>query len=209
VTGSEKRQVGFLLFEGFELLDVFGPAEIFGMLDRKFEVHMVGEALGAVSSAQGPQAVVSKRLIDCSDLDILLVPGGDGTRIVVDNEAVLSWLASSADKFEYITSVCTGSAVLAKAGLLDGRRATSNKMAFEWVESQGPNVNWVKKARWVEDGNLWTSAGVSAGIDMSLALVKHLHGEKLADLAAKGAEYDWHRDADWDPFSELYEYTRN
>jgi len=112
-------------------------------------------------------------------------------------------ICRSADA-KFVTSVCTGSALLAKAGLLDGRRATSNKMNFAFVESQGKNVQWVKELRWVEDGRFFTSSGVSAGIDMSLALIQNLLDEAAADQAAIWAEYEWHRNADWDPFAKIH-----
>jgi transcriptional regulator GlxA family with amidase domain len=100
-------------------------------------------------------------------------------------------------------SVCSGSALLAKAGLLDGRRATSNKVYFQFAVSNGPKVNWVKEARWVDDGNRVTSSGVSAGIDMALHVVERLYGTKTAEGIANSTEYQWHRDADSDPFAKF------
>jgi len=91
--------------------------------------------------------------------------------------------------------------VLAAAGLLDGYRATSNKRAFVWAASQGPKVEWVPKARWVEDRDRWTSSGVAAGTDMTLAIISRLHGQDLADQLADAVEYDWHRNPAWDPFA--------
>ena len=98
-------------------------------------------------------------------------------------------------------SVCTGSALLAKAGLLDGLRATSNKRAFEWVMAQGPQVTWIRKARWVKDGRFWTSSGISAGIDMTLGLISHLLGRERSLEVARRAEYLWNEDRNDDPFS--------
>ena len=106
--------------------------------------------------------------------DLILVPGGIGTRREVDNPRLLEWLNQRAAAAILVTSVCTGAALLARAGLLDGKRATTNKRAFAWVASQGPEVNWIKQARWVEDGKFATSSGVSAGIDMALALIARL-----------------------------------
>lgn len=99
-------------------------------------------------------------------------------------------------------SICTGSGVLAAAGLLDGRRATSNKQSFAWASSCGSAVTWVAQARWVTDGNIYTAGGVAAGIDMSLALIARILSEDVASEVARYAEYDWHRDAAWDPFAE-------
>lgn len=132
------------------------------------------------------------------------MPGGFGTRREVDNSDLLEWLRERAARAEIVSSVCTGAALLARAGLLDGRRATTNKRAFGWVESQGPNVNWIKSARWVEDGRFWTSSGVSAGIDMALAIIARLVGSDAAEQAARTMEYEWRRDSGWDPFARLH-----
>jgi transcriptional regulator GlxA family with amidase domain len=102
------------------------------------------------------------------------------------------------------TSVCTGSAVLACAGLLEGYRATSNKAVFEWVRTLGTDVTWVPEARWVHDRDRWTSSGVSAGIDMALALIAELTSIELAEKLALYAEHDWHRDPSWDPFAAAH-----
>jgi transcriptional regulator GlxA family with amidase domain len=100
--------------------------------------------------------------------------------------------------------VCTGAALLACAGLLDGRRATSNKAVFRWVSSLGKGVDWVPEARWVEDGNVFTSSGGSAGIDMTLAVIASLEGRDAAVRIAERMEYEWHEDAAWDPFAKIH-----
>jgi transcriptional regulator GlxA family with amidase domain len=200
------KVVGALLFEGFELLDVFGPLEAWGMLsyDGQWRVVTTAERAGPVQSAQGPHAVADSSLADCPKLDVILVPGGIGTRKQVGNEPLLEWLRARAAAAQVVTSVCTGSSLLARAGLLDGRRATSNKMSFGWVQSQGPAVQWVKEARWVEDGKLVTSSGVAAGIDMTLAVIARLAGTEVAERIAVRMEYEWHRDAGWDPFARVH-----
>jgi transcriptional regulator GlxA family with amidase domain len=200
------KTVGIVLFEGFELLDVFGPAETYGIHDLKgaFRLLMVAEQPGAVASAQGPSAIAGYGFADCPHLDIILVPGGIGTRREVENQALGSWLRARAEAAERVTSVCTGSAILASAGLLDGRRATSNKRALDWVMSQGRHVQWIGQARWVEDGKFATSSGVSAGIDMALAIIAQICGVEIAEKAAVGMEYEWHRDAGWDPFAKIW-----
>jgi len=201
-----KRTLGVLLFPGFELLDVFGPLEAFGVRPAKehFETVLVAEHTGPVESAQGPKAVAELALDDPRRLDLILVPGGFGTRREVGNERLLDWIRRRAAEAERVLSVCTGAGLLARAGVLDGRRATSNKLAFQWVVEQGPRVEWVKQARWVEDGKLFTSSGVSAGIDMALAVIGGLGGIELAEQIAVFMEYDWHRDAAWDPFAKIH-----
>jgi len=208
---AEVKTFGVMLFEGFELLDVFGPLEAFGMLANagKCRVLTVAERAGAVTSAQGPKAIADfgfteSGFHDCPPIDILLVPGGIGTRKEVTNHTALEWLIAHAQKAEIVASVCTGAALLAKAGLLDGRRATSNKFAFKWVTEQGPKVKWVYEARWVEDGKFSTSSGVSAGIDMALAIIARITDLKTAEQIAVRMEYEWHRDAGWDPFAKIH-----
>jgi transcriptional regulator GlxA family with amidase domain len=200
------RTLGVLLFPGFELLDAFGPLEAFGMRHAKGHFHtlLVAERVGPVESAQGPKALAEATLDDARRLDLILVPGGLGTRKAVDDRALSDWIVRRAAEAELVMSVCTGAALLSRAGVLDGRRATTNKAAFQWVVRQGPHVEWVKEARWVEDGKFYTSSGVSAGIDMALAAIAKLTSRELAEQLAVFMEYDWHRDASWDPFARVH-----
>jgi transcriptional regulator GlxA family with amidase domain len=201
VNSDRRRRVAVVLFDRFELLDVFGPLELLGVLPDRFELSMIGPTSGPIRSAQGPDVLAGYGYSEAPRPDIVLVPGGIGTRNLVDDRGFLVWLGDWVKTSELVTSVCTGSGVLAAAGLLDGYRATSNKRAFSWAASQGPRVNWVRQARWVADRDRWTSSGVAAGMDMTLALIAHLHGDELAGLVADGVEYDWHRDSTWDPFA--------
>lgn len=201
---SSRLSIAGVLFDEFELLDLFGPLEMFGLLPEQFELKLVSASGGNVASKQGPVSVVDHGFDDSPQFDLLLVPGGRGTRREVGNPVMLRWLREQAEQARYVTSVCTGSAVLARAGLLDGRSATTNKAAFEWVSSQGERVHWRKKARWVEDGRYFTSSGVSAGMDMSLAIIARILDEETATRVATWSEYEWHRDPDWDPFASVY-----
>lgn len=195
------RSIGVVLFDRFELLDVFGPLELFGALPDRFEILLLGEKAGPVRSAQGPIVVADHSYGDTTCPDVVLVPGGIGTRTLVQSRFFGAWLATWALQAELVTLICTGSGVLAAAGLLDGYRATCNKRAFHWARAQGPRVEWIARARWVEDRDRWTSAGVAAGMDMSLALITRLHSDELAAAVADRVEYDWHRDSTWDPFA--------
>jgi transcriptional regulator GlxA family with amidase domain len=203
---AETPTVAAILFPGFELLDVFGPLEAFGMLAEagKCKVLTVGEQGGAVASRQGPRIATDFNFANCPQLQMFLVPGGLGTRTEAVNQRLLGWMCERAASAQLVMSVCTGAALLARAGLLDGRRATTNKFAFKWVMEQGPRVSWVREARWVEDGKFWTSSGVSAGIDMALAVIARLEGQQTAELIATRMEYEWHRDAGWDPFAKIH-----
>jgi transcriptional regulator GlxA family with amidase domain len=193
-----------VLFPDFELLDVFGPLEMFGNMKGAVEVKMIAEQKKPMPSAQGPSVVIDHGFDDCPQLDLLLVPGGMGTRKEVDNPVIIDWLARRVSEVELAMTVCTGTSLFARAGVLDGRRATTNKLSFHWVAQQGPKVKWVKEARWVEDGKFFTSSGVSAGIDMSLAAISRLAGEQISEALAMAAEYDWHRDPTWDPFAKMH-----
>ena len=119
----------------------------------------------------------------------------------MQNEHFLQLLLGLAGKARFVTSVCTGSALLARTGVLDGKKATSNKRAFDWVVAQGPNVNWVREARWVEDGVYFTSSGVSAGMDMTLGLIQRIFDRATSLEIARWAEYTWHEDSSIDPFA--------
>ncbi len=202
------RSIGVVLFPEFELLDVFGPLEMFGLLPEAFEIRLVGQTGPLVASKQGPRSALDDTFADDRHYDLLLIPGGRGARREVENETLLAWLRRKAEAAEIVTTVCTGSAILARSGLLDGIGATTNKMAFDWAASFGPDVRWQKQARWVEAkgpaGHFFTSSGVSAGMDMSLAVIAHLEGEETARQVALWAEYDWHDDPTWDPFAAAH-----
>lgn len=196
-------KLGVLVFEGFELLDVFGPLEMLGQLGDELSIDIVSETVGSVTSAQGP-SINSVAGFDSALYDIILVPGGKGTRTEVNNPKLIAWISRQASSAKYITAVCTGSALLARAGVLAGKSATTNKLAFHWVTSQLPDANWIAKARWVQDGHIFTSAGVSAGIDMSLALIAHIWGQDRAEKIADYSEYVWNSDPNNDMFSAKY-----
>ena len=200
---GNKRTLGVVLFEGFELLDVFGPLEMFGLAADHFEIRLISETGGVVTSRQGPKSVCDDSFNTAPMINVLLVPGGIGTRREVNNPVLLNWLKERSQQAEFVASVCTGSALLAKAGVLDGLRATSNKLAFAWAASQSEKVQWQQQARWVEDGKVFSSSGVSAGIDMALAVIAKLVNEQAAEQAANFAEYSWQRDADRDPFASV------
>ena len=198
------KKIGAMVFEDFELLDLFGPLEMFGVLDDEFSIEIVGGRSGPVRSRQGPCVHTDVQFAANQQYDLLLVPGGIGTRKLVTSDQLLDWIRGAALKADFVLSVCTGSALLAAAGLLDGRKATSNKLAFEWVVSQGPNVIWEMQARWVKDGRFYTSSGVAAGIDMSLGVISDLLGEDKAQHVANWTEYTWHKDAGFDPFAKIH-----
>lgn len=206
------RTLGVILYPGFEVLDVMGPVEMFLNLGpQSVQVVMIAEKAGEVRAGtvldhgnfSGPKVIADYAFADAPKVDILLVPGGVGTFGQLNNPAYLDFLKARSGEAELTTSVCSGSALLAKAGLLDGRRATCNKAYYAMLtKPNGPNVNWVPKARWVEDGNVITSSGVSAGIDMALGVIARLWGEETAKRIADGTEYVWNSDPENDPFAK-------
>ncbi len=198
------RRVGALIFPGFELLDLFGPLEMFGLLKDDFDLQLVAETSDPIASNQQVRANPDITMKGADHFDVLFVPGGMGTRREVNNPALLDWIRTTSDSAEYVLSVCTGSLLLAGAGVLDGRRATTNKAAYTKIADQYPRVDWVKQARWVEDGKFITSSGVSAGMDMSLGAIARMHDRETAEKVATWSEYDWHKDKDWDPFAKIH-----
>jgi transcriptional regulator GlxA family with amidase domain len=198
------KTLAALVFPEFQTLDLFGPLEMFGDQKDDLEIVIVAETADPVISRHGQRLVPDRILSDGSDYNYIFVPGGPGTPVEEDNPAITAWLIEAAAKADLFMGVCTAGALLARAGVLDGRRATTNKQDFEWSLPFGPKVDWIPKARWVEDGKFFTSSGVSAGIDMSLAVIAKEFGLEAAEKTAREAEYDWHRDSSWDPFAQVY-----
>jgi len=182
--------INCLIFNDFETLDLFGPVEVFGKTD-KCSIKYFSINGGIIINKDNVQ-IITEDINKIEKYDILLIPGGIGTRVLVNDNAFINKLRDLIEKSTWCLTVCTGSALLAKTGLLDNREATSNKMAFEWVKSIRENVKWKNKARWVVDGKYYTSSGVSAGIDMSLGFIYDHFGEETAGKIAKRIEYELH-----------------
>lgn len=188
-----------ILFDKFETLDVFGPVEILGKLDDSIIKYY---SLNGGLIRNNDRISIETERIAAIDypIDILIVPGGEGTRSEINNIDLIDALNRLATRSRYVLSICTGSALLAKAGLLDGRRATSNKRALDWVITSSDKVDWVKKARWVADGNYYTSSGVSAGMDMTLGFINDIKGMETAEKIAFRIEYKWQKESYPDNF---------
>jgi len=195
------RTLAAILFPDFEMLDLYGPLELFSFFPDAFTIHTVSAQAGPVKASGGPATLADHAFGEARQYDMLLVPGGRGTRHVDGDKPFLTWLKGQADNADYTTSVCTGSHLLAKAGVLDGRRATTNKRAFDWVADQTSGVDWQRTARWVQDGSVFTSSGVSAGMDMALAVIEDCLGSRSAQDAATYAEYIRNPDPGTDPFA--------
>ena len=165
---------------------------------------MLAQSGDPVASFQGPQCAVDEVLSSGVEYDILVIPGGPGTAPGRKNKELVDWIDTQCDVSEHVATICTGSLLLAATGRLDGRKATTNKLMYSEQTPSYPKVNWVPQARWVEDGKYLTSSGVSAGIDMALALIAKIYGDEAAKRSTTGAEYEWHKDPNWDPFAKVH-----
>jgi len=197
----EKKRVGIVLFKDIEVLDFCGPFEVFSVarlneerrLDEPspFEVILVAEHMAPVVTTGSMKVIPDHAFESCPKLDILVIPGGWGTRKELSNPVVLNWLRNRAPEVETLTSVCTGSMLLGLAGLLDGHRATTHWRSLDWMRESFPSVTVEYEKHVVEDGRIFTSAGISAGIDMALRVVARYYGEDVARAAAKHMEYPY------------------
>ena len=200
--------VNVLLYPGFELLDAMGPIELLANV-QGVNVRTVyipePDAEGSpthpkfITSAQGVRVSADAPITDPCEL--LLIPGGMGARELVQAHSALAQIRRAALAANVVASVCTGSALLAAAGLLEGYRATSNKQAFQWATSFGTAVEWVPRARWVHDRDRWTSSGVSAGMDMTAALILDAFGSEVYESVLNDVEYSPTSDPRDDPFA--------
>lgn len=195
----ERKRVGIVLFENIEVLDFCGPFEVFSVTrlneERRqdepspFEVLLVAEKNDPIRTSGGMKVIPDHTFESCPKLNILVVPGGWGTRKELKNPAMLNWLRIRAAEVETLTSVCTGSMLLGFAGILDGRHATTHWRSLDWMRESFPLVTVEYDKHVVEDGRIFTSAGISAGIDMALKVVARYCGEAIARATAKQMEY--------------------
>lgn len=185
------HSIGMLIFDDVEELDFLGPWEVFGFLCKHFDqesrVWTVSERGGVVTCAKGLRVLADYSFADAPRADILLVPGGWGTRKEVDNPVLIDWLRQRGAEAAWRTSVCTGAFLLERAGLLGGRRGTTHWGSLDRLRDLG-TVDVVEE-RFVVDGPVVSAAGVSAGLDMALWLVGQVWGEQMARAVQKGIEY--------------------
>lgn len=196
------RTLAALVFPGFETLDYFGPIEMLGSPAHNIQIITVAKAREPVPSVHGQRIMVDKTIAEKNDYDLLFIPGGDTALEAAKDAELTQWIREASANAERVMAVCTGTVLLGMTGVLDGRKATTNKLDFTQTVPLAPNVDWVKEARWVEDGKFFTSSGVSAGMDMSLAVIADLFGMKAADKTALGCEYEWQKDPSRDPFAK-------
>jgi transcriptional regulator GlxA family with amidase domain len=196
------RTVGILIFPDVEVLDFCGPFEVFsvarkpGMDDPDsplFHAVTIAESRQTIACIGGLLVEPHYSIHDAPPLDILVVPGGRGTRRERLNRNLVDWIAARDRNVEITASVCTGALLLAEAGLLDGHRATTHWSMIEWMRDQYRGVRMLDDVRSLDEGHIVTSAGISAGIDMCLHLVHRLEGAETAAWTARRMEYRWER----------------
>ncbi|KAK0653608.1 Isonitrile hydratase [Lasiodiplodia hormozganensis] len=217
--GTMPTKFAVLLFPAFELIDVFGPIDAISYLSstHRMDLYLISSytntSLAPVSSKPrsasmnpynnsfGASIVPTHTLANApDDIDVLLVPGGLGTR-APDLAPAIEFIKNVYPRLQYLITVCTGAGLAARAGVLDGKLATTNKGSWNSTTALGPNVLWQPSARWTVDGNIWTSSGVTAGMDVSLAWIAEVYGADVAQTVAMNMEYVWVDDASADPFA--------
>jgi transcriptional regulator GlxA family with amidase domain len=190
------RKLAILLFDDVEILDFCGPFEVFTVANRQadpqaFDVITVAEKPGPVVARNGLSVNPHHTLADCPKTDILLIPGGWGTRKEMNNSVLIDWIRQTATFAELVLSVCTGAFLLGKAGLLDGLEATTHHVGYDLLREIVPTATVHENRRYLDTGKVVTSAGITAGIDMSLHIVERLLGKEVALATARHMEYPW------------------
>jgi transcriptional regulator GlxA family with amidase domain len=195
-TTSAPRHVQVFIFDDVEVLDFAGPFEVFGVTGLRtgpapFRVETVGLSKALVRARNGLELRPGTSIDETARCDVLVLPGGFGTRREMHNATLLDWIRRQAESAEVVLSVCTGALLLGRAGLLNGVDATTHHGAFDELSQASPSTNVLRGARFVDSGQIVTSAGISAGIDASLHVVAKLLGHSVALETAEYMEYDW------------------
>ncbi len=192
----EQIKVGIFLFNEVEVLDFAGPFEVFSIAstndDKKlFQVVTISEKGNLISARNGLKVVPDLQFLDNYDFDILIIPGGYGAeQIEINNNVVLDWLKVQKEKVKVLASVCTGAFLLAECGLLNHKKATTHWMDLDELEKKYPLIDVQKNVKFVDEGDLITSGGITAGINMSFYLLQKLCGKEVAKRTAKRMEYE-------------------
>ena len=190
------RNAAIFIFDEVEVLDFCGPFEVFAVTgarnaDKPFNVFTVAENSSPITARNGLSVNPNFTFADCPQADILIIPGGYGTRPLMNNQVVLEWIKAQSQHAEIVMSVCTGALLLAKAGLLEGLAATTHWGAMDLLREVAPHSIIQPDKRFVDNGRVMLWAGISAGIDLSFHIVEKLLGREVAKETAKWMEYDW------------------
>lgn len=190
-----KWSVGIFLFNEVEVLDFAGPFEVFSITkvheEKPFTVYTVSQNGEMITARNELKVKPDYSIEDLPPVDILIIPGGKGAREnEVKNDIIINWVRQQMKEVKLMTSVCTGALLLAKAGLLEGLKATTHWASIQTFKKDFPNVEVMENVKFVDEGHIITSAGISAGINMSFHIVKNLLGVEIAEETAKSMEYD-------------------
>jgi transcriptional regulator GlxA family with amidase domain len=209
---------GVLLFPAFTALDVYGPLEVLTQMSYKrgnMSLAMIARKTGPLTTIAldknhtfGSNVVITHTFdAPPPDLEVLIVPGGIGTR-GPDLEPEVQFIRDTFPSLRYLISVCTGNGLVARSGILDGKKATGNKAAWAWVTAQSKKVHWIGKARWVVSSEkIWSTSGVSAGVDGTLHWISTVYGEDVAKGLENGAEWSRVTDPSYDEFGDIHNTT--
>lgn len=193
------KTIGIFIFNDAEELDFVGPYEVFTMINEVLQYQGKEDAVKVILISEDGKDIIGKKgmrvgahaaMSDIDKLDIICFPGGQGARAQIKNDAVMTWVKSIAPTCEWVTSVCTGSFILAKAGLTKGKKISTYWGAFDEFKKLGLEGELIPHVRYVRDGNVVTSAGVSAGIDMALWLTGQMFDPTFARQVQRGMQYD-------------------
>lgn len=190
--------INVLLFPDFTAMDFIGPVEVLQRIPE-FRIRYISMKGGLVGNKEGLTIVTEP--LSAINKGILLIPGGMGTRPAALDDEFIRKIRTVAEESVYVLTICTGAVLLGRTGLLDGKKATSNKIAMAWVEVTCPKVQWQHSARWVRTGSIYTASGVTAGMDMALGFIADQYGKAKAMDIARRMEYVWNDDAGRDPFA--------
>lgn len=191
-----QRNVAIFIFDNVEVLDFAGPFEVFNVTaeindNQHFNTYTVAATSEAIKARGGLTIVPHYSIADMPKPDILLIPGGRGTRVLLHEPNIIDWIAAQHNEVERLLSVCTGSLLLGKAGVLNNAPATTHHLSFDTLREIDPSITVVEDQRYVDNGKVVTSGGISAGIDMALYIVQQLLGEDIAQGTVKHMEYNW------------------
>src|SRR5215218_6090584 len=197
---AEPRNLAILLFEGVQIIDYTGPYEVFGHAwageKPAFNIYTVAEKSGPITTSMGMSVNPRYTFANAPKADVIVLPGG-GVNDHLENRAVMQWVEESSKDAEVVLSVCNGAFFLAKAGLLDGLKATTFAGMIDDLRTAAPKARIVDDQRWVDNGKIITTAGLSSGIDGSLHVIEKLMGRGYAQRAALGMEYNWQPELNW------------
>ncbi len=186
------------MFSGVEVLEFAGPYEVFAVANRLsasrlFNLMTVSYSGEPLRATGGLQITPDFAMHECPDLDVLIVPGGDGRQAVMRDDEMLNWIVHTAQRAEKVVSVCSGALILAKGGLLDQKQSTTHHRLWQTLQQLAPATAVVREARFVDNGRILTTGGIASGIDGTLQLLYELHGEEICTEVARFMEHSWNR----------------